>query len=800
LAVFISILTYQVYRKGIFRSYSQIFVLILIFAIYTTYKIDLITGNKEKNNLKVLAIKLSTEHDPVAEMLIENIDQKIKNDDLIKEYLFTDPLQFEELYSYLRKNYFTGYWNKYDFQLTACNPKDSLYVGVPENNWYHCHNFFNNLLLQYGVDIPESNFYYLDNFNGRISYFGEFPIYKGDQTYTLFLELDSRLVQVEMGYPELLIDEETSDNTINNKFAYAKYHEKKLISQSGEFHYSLNISTYDIKDKKTTFRNFEGYNHLIYKLDKENTIIISTPSKTFFNHLLSFTYIFGFYFVLISLLYSLINIKKLKNQFHLSLRNRIQFAGTAILIISLLLVATGTILLSKRQFKEKHNEILREKIQSVYIELDHKLAFEDTLTSEWQTEKYDNLNQLLIKFSDVFYSDINLYNTDGQLIATSRPEIFDQFLLTDRIDFEAYEQLHLNKKAEFIHEERIGGLNYLSAYVPFLNAENELLAYLNLPYFTRQDNLRSEITNLVVAVINVYAILILITLSLAYLISNQITKPVSLLQNRLAQIQLGKRNQYLSYKNKDEIGQLVEVYNQMVDELEQSAQLLAKTERESAWREMAKQIAHEIKNPLTPMKLNVQHFKRSFDPERPDWKEKLEKFSDNLVNHINNLSAIATEFSNFAKMPQAKNEKIDLVKVIQDAYSLFKSQKHIKLEIKSELEKAYIIADKEQMLRVFINLIKNAFQAIPEEKEGIITIDIRKTKGWVKIAVKDNGTGIPNDIRDKLFQPSFTTKSSGMGLGLAIVKNIVQYSGGTIDYDTHESEGTEFFIHLPLAN
>ncbi|MCK4748775.1 MAG: hypothetical protein KAT15_17095, partial [Bacteroidales bacterium] len=344
----------------------------------------------------------------------------------------------------------------------------------------------------------------------------------------------------------------------------------------------------------------------------------------------------------------------------MNIKNKIQYTMIGILLLSLLLIGGGTIFFSIRQYKERHFDSLSEKIQSVYIEVLHKLELETDLSSGWQAGGYASLDELLKKFSNVFFSDINLYDPQGQLLATSRSEIFENNLICSRMHPAAFRELAVRNSAEFVHEENIGSLRYLSAYVPFRNSDNKLLAYLNLPYFTRQRVLTMEITNLVVAFVNFYVLLITISIFIAVFISSRITQPLRMLQSKFGKITFGTSNEKIQYDAQDEIGVLVSEYNHMVDELAISAEKLVRSERESAWREMAKQIAHEIKNPLTPMKLSVQHLQRSFEKDPENQKQNIQRITRTLIEQIDHLSTIATEFSNFAKMPRANNEEVNL--------------------------------------------------------------------------------------------------------------------------------------------
>ncbi len=470
----------------------------------------------------------------------------------------------------------------------------------------------------------------------------------------------------------------------------------------------------------------------------------------------------------------------------------------AVLFFSFILIGAGTVYFSINQYRTKQYEILEEKVQSVYVELIHKLEYENDLHN-WSSESYFNLNELLMKFSNVFYTDINLYDSKGYLLSSSRPEIFQIGLLSTRMNALAFKEMTIKKRSEFVQSETVGTLDYLSVYVPFVNADNQLLAYLNLPYFTRQDALTAEITNLVVAIINIVVLLSLLGFTIAVFMANTITMPLKLLQQKFSHISLSEKNEAIHYKGNDEIGSLVKEYNLMVSKLQDSVELLSKSERELAWREMAKQIAHEIKNPLTPMKLNIQHLARTVEENPEEIKKQVQKISSVLIEQIDNLSSIATEFSNFAKMPQTKSEIFDLEKKLKNAIELFTDYERCILSLKMEsLEPLFVLADREQISRVFINLIKNAIQAIPINSKGRIDIKIEKIKNKALVSIRDNGKGIPEEIRGKLFYPNFTTKTSGMGLGLAIVKGIIQDVGGEIYFETKLGKGSVFYVELPI--
>ncbi len=798
LLVSISIYT----RANIRYHYSSLTIFVFLFALYSVWEITTETRIKEKSNRQVLAVNLGAEHDPVAELLFDEINQQIQEDEelasLMKKVVFSFE-EWDEIYFYLRNNYFQGYLERYDLVHTICNDTSSILVNGEQI--MHCITFFNGLAEEFGDPIPGTRFYYLNNQTGNVSYYGAFKFGTNDPGIDnyLFIELDSRLIYSQLGYPELLMDEQLLKPSPLDKYSYAKYYKQELIAQSGDFPYSLNCGVYGKNDEEFTFFSCDGYNHLMYRVNPENRLIISMPEIRAIDIVTSFSYLFVFLYLIMGFFFLVTDKSVYLKGKQFNFKMKIEFSLISILLLALIMIGGGAIYFSIQQYKTKHYENLTEKIRSVYVELEHKFVDEKELTPYWSSEQYASFNDLLIKFSNVFYSDINLYDESGNLLATSRPELFDKSLMGKKINHEAYWQLKVNKKAEYIHNETIGDLKYLSAYVPFINRENKLLAYLNLPYFTQQSLLAKEISNLVVAIVNFSVLLILLTIALAVIISTKITSPLQLIQKKFSNIELGKASEHISYSAKDEIGNLVSEYNRMVDELARSVELLARSERESAWREMAKQIAHEIKNPLTPMKLSVQQLQRTWKDKSSNWEESLNRFSKTLIDQIDNLSTIATAFSDFAKMPKTNNEVVDVVDRINDSVGLFENTKNVEFQINLHgNKKVPVFTDKEQVLRVFANLIKNAIQSIPAGRKGLITIDLLTRNGKAVIKVSDNGSGIPEELGDKLFIPNFTTKSSGMGLGLAIVKNTVEDANGTIRYETEIGKGTTFIVELPL--
>ena len=760
---------------------------------------------KEKENMKVLAVSLGAEHDPVAELMIDDISDRISRDPelhyIMRKGAFSSR-DVDDVRTYLTLKYFKGYWNKYDLSVYLCNPQDVIMVNDEKEE--SCSGFFHLLTREIGTPLRDSSFFYLDYQNGQITYFGAFyyPSSVEGDTNGLYIQLDSRLLYEQLGYPELLLDETTSREMMPSPYSYAKYYGGRLVAQNGPYSYPLTDASFLRRCKGDfTFFQENGYSHLIYHENSPVVVVLSLPVRHFRDYLVSFSYLFIFFFLLYLIVFSR---SLFRVRIHLRpvlLKQKIMLLSISLLLFTLLLIGAFSIVYNVRQFRTNHYNNLSEKILSVYVEMEHKLSYESRLDREWSSPGYPSLNDLLVKFSNVFYSDINLYDPSGILLATSRPEVFEEKLAGNRMNEEAFYHMSVLQESEFIHKESLGDLEYLSAYMPFLNNQGHLLAYLNLPYFTKQYVLTREISNMIVGIINYMVVLILLTIVLAVIISDKITTPLGIIREKIGRFRLGKDYEHIVYKEKDEIGSLVDAYNRMIDELARNVELLARSERETAWREMAKQVAHEIKNPLTPMKLSVQQLQRARKENKEDFDEMFNKLTGTLIEQIDRLSAIASAFSNFARLPKMKNEPVGLVKLLQDIIYLFRAQHDITFDLQlPDREEVWVFADKDLLESVFTNLIKNATQAIAGRQDGRIEVFFRFPEGGkvVRVYVRDNGEGIPEEIGERLFEPNFTTRSSGMGMGLAIVKKIVEDAGGRVWYETKEGEGTTFVVELFL--
>ena len=394
----------------------------------------------------------------------------------------------------------------------------------------------------------------------------------------------------------------------------------------------------------------------------------------------------------------------------------------------------------------------------------------------------------------VHYLKISMYDLDGTLLKTSI--LFGiKDAIPNNLSLQKVSQLKYSDDSrifEIIEDKKI---NIETSYTYILDSTANRIGILKLEF--NQDNtvqeyeLREFLTRLII----VYFFMFLIAIMLAYFLSSYITRSIKSITDKMKRTRLNERNEKIVLNSASaEIGILVDGYNNMIDELEESAVKLATSEREQAWREMAKQVAHEIKNPLTPMRLSVQSFERRFDVNDPNIKEKLKEYSNTLIQQIDLMSSIAAAFSDFAKMPKQRKETIEIIGVVKMALDIFNEEYVSFYPIEKEL---YVNLDKTQLIRIVTNLIKNATQAVEEEKKPRIDVKVFCKKDKIFIEVSDNGKGIKQEVEHLIFEPKFTTKTSGMGLGLPMIKNIIEAYDGSINFASIEGKGTVFTVILP---
>lgn len=780
---------------------SLVVAVVMVLASMATFIVNKSETIREHEKRRILATHLSDARDNLAEYYFNEASWNIKQDKNLAKRLadVRSDTALNEVSAYIKDKYFSGYWSKYLVQITVCQHDKKLIIK-PGNIITGCDEYFDGKIAQFMRPVSIPGLYFLRQSIDAMYYLGKITVNiddsDKDNPHTIFVEISSNDIWKGLGYPELLFDTKNTNSDNLSGYSYAFYDRGELVKNVGK--YSFDIENKNIVGSKTKQEFFisNGFSHYVFNVDKYTMIILSTEVPRISDLLSPFSYLV----LLLMVMLLLINwLKSSTLNWRLGIytfRLRLQVIMIAMIVISSVVLVVVSMLFINKLNSNKNNEILSEKLNSVLVDLETRYGTYSSFDAVHQEELAD----LLLNLSNTYFTDINIYNSEGFLLASSRDQIFREGMISEQINPSSAQQLMIEKKSFFIQRERIGSYSFLSAYTPVRNIDNRLLGYLNLPYFAKQEEIRREISGLISALANIYIIMIVITIVLALLLSRYITKPLQLIGNQFSRVKIGNKNAKIEWTRKDEIGRLVDEYNRMIDEMEKSALLLARSERESAWRQMARQVAHEIKNPLTPIKLSMQLLMKAWNDKAPDWDVRLKRFSQTLIMQIDTLSSIATEFSDFAQMPEPQIQQFDVIPLIQQSVALFHDQSDCEISFETTYQECIIKADPNQILRVFNNLIKNALQAIPDDKQGIIRIKLSIVDTFCEISFQDNGTGISSDSQIRIFSPNFTTKTAGMGLGLAMVKNIIDNSSGRIWFQTEPGNGTTFFVSLPMQD
>ncbi len=591
-------------------------------------------------------------------------------------------------------------------------------------------------------------------------------------------------------------------------YSYAIYNKNELISNYNNYSFPTHLSEDQIPKLDFIQRRNGSFDELWHRIDEDKIVVIAKKDNSAIEAITLFAYLFSAFLFLVAMfriaavmINSRLQWDRLKQYLQFNIRSQIHTTIIFISLFSFIVIGVATIIFFVNRYDRNNQEqlsrakeIVTKEIQNILL---RHVRFDDS-TGNYNLGSKESLGKLIDNVAEIHGNDINLYDLDGNLIISSNPFVYNKGILSEKMHPLAFYNLHQLNSIEYFNKEQMGRISYLSIYCPVRNETGRAYAYLNIPSFRTQDELKQEISNFLVTIINLNAFIFLIAGTIAVFLTNRITSSFTLISEKMRQINLGKTNEEIEWKRDDEIGGLVKEYNKMVKKLEESATALAKSEREGAWREMARQVAHEIKNPLTPMKLSIQYLQKAVDNNSVNVKEMTASVAKTLVEQIDHLSKIASDFSQFANIGNPVNEVFDLHEMLYSLTSLYETTENMLFKWVPVHQRIMIFADKTQLNRLFTNLLQNALEACEGREKKVVSIFEELHGSQIIVKVTDNGEGIPLQTQPKIFMPNFTTKSSGTGLGLAMSKTIVEQARGKIWFETVVGEGSTFFVELPI--
>ncbi len=780
---------------------------VMIFTMSIAGVVIFENGQVEFEQRKRIAEKLVIQTDPSGENLLNIAATNFDEEFLARNYHRLAEGEFANKFikdSLISQN-FTGYLNKYD---TRIYTYDSLFRPL-FNEDSTPYASIRTIKLNKAKPTIIKDLYSYDNTSEGFSYVYEKVIREKKAILGyLFVIMKSKRYKSEALYPELFNQSQDIATDLNTNYAYAVYNNGKLINHFNTYNFPSQLDRKKLPEFEFSHQMVNGYSELWYNSGNNKQVLVVKRNSWAIEAITLFAYLFcSFLFIILVfhlgsyIIKARFNWERLIVMLRLNIRSQIQSTIIFLNVFSFVVIAIATISFFILRFHRNNEERLSKSINVMANEMNTKMngirAFDDQPDN---TGIFLELEKTIAEISDLHNVDINYFNLSGNLVISTQPYIYNKHLLSAKMEPFAYRQMKYEHSIRYLQSEKIGSFEYLSIYVPLTDDNGKIYAYLNIPYLNSQNELNQEISGFLATLINLNAFIFLIAGAIAFFITNRITASFSLIGKKMQEMNLGKINEAIIWNRNDEIGMLVDEYNKMVKKLEQSAQALAQSEREGAWREMARQVAHEIKNPLTPMKLSIQYLQKAIQKGAPNVKELSENMADTLIEQIDQLSKIAGDFSQFANIGNARLEIFDLTEVLTSLVRLYMANPRIDIQWKREEAIYSIYGDRVQMSRLFTNLFQNAIEA-SEDKEAMVNIFIKQKREGdeVLISIRDESGGIPDNRKENIFKPNFTTKSSGTGLGLAICKGIVEQANGQIGFTSIEGVGTTFFIRFPIA-
>ncbi|WP_242922303.1 sensor histidine kinase [Pontibacter liquoris] len=791
------------YRQTInspYRTYLFFFLVVIISALMGAYALY----NHYQGELKMykqdFAYKLLKDNDVLGEYLLEHVADSIAGDALIQAKMMGPYVDADFIKRKITKQYLRNYFDKYetsvllfDYRGRTLESRDTTASTLQE--------------LRRKYDTPQTrterhNLFLVKDptrYNAR-TYFKLIEVPVGNwQKGTIVLQLTLKKLLPNSVVPELLVDRKSNEPFRMDMLSYAIYGNRQLRYSEGEYDYATNFNKRLLRRPELYQQgaNQGNYHHLGIKGDNGQTLVITTEKYGGREVLSNFSFLFLMFIagLIVSGFIYLLTQRHRYREFSPNFSTKIQIFLNFGILLPLLLVSITTASLVTASYKKDLMNAYEQRGEAIQENLGRLLDSHLLVQRKGLIQKVEEV-------ASIAEADVNLYDRNGRLLVTSQPLIFEAGLLSKLVNPEAFAAISERQALRVLLEEQAGNLSFNAVYLPLHSNRNpgELQGFIGIPFFDSEKQLDLKLIELVTTTMNIFSVMFIVFMVLTFFASRALTVPLRMLADKLKRTSLTGKNEMLAYKGADEIGMLVNEYNRMLLTLEQNKVDLAMQEKEAAWREMARQVAHEIKNPLTPMKLSLQYLQKAIAEKKPNTEELISKISHTLITQINILSDIATSFSSFTSMPEPKTERMDVAAALQKAVDLHNDPATAVLTTAIPVEAVMVMADESLLVRTFNNLLLNAIQAVPASRKPHLKVALQSGADHsVLISIQDNGSGIPDDIRDKVFIPNFSTKYTGSGIGLAVAKKGIENAGGRIWFETESGKGTTFYISLPLA-
>ncbi|MBR5256222.1 MAG: hypothetical protein IKV62_05555 [Bacteroidales bacterium] len=738
-----------------------------IAGVYFALVSSILGFQKEQNRVEVWANRLAMDRDISLELQLRASEPGIASDGVIGGLAL-----LENSYELIRGRLANAYLNRLsqDYDISVLIPTPSIEMEMLLNE-----------RIRNGVRLAEnSHFFYSAGPNGRARYSGLFSYYTPDYGASNVLVLvESKSNREDRGYLSLLGLSEPGRVAVPPHYSYARYKGAHLVFFKGDYAYPT-VASERLRnqvDSRPSGRFYaEGYTHFVQPVSEDEIVVISRESTEALSYVVEAVLFAIVAFLLLSLVGLRFHRRSTGERNYY--RTRINGVLYSSLIITLVAMAAFSVYFVYRRNNADLQSIMTSRITTLQTMLQGSLGGVQT-----EADLRSQLARTAIEIAgNDLKCDITLFTPDGRMALSTTPEIYDRLLAGCRIPEDAYYSIVLEHRRYSMLVEKMGDRRYYALYAPVLNTDGNMVAIVSSPYTEQSYDFENEALVHIASIITVFLLLLMIARVITVEVIGRMFRPLSEMGRKM-KVSDVDHLEYIIYDQDDELTSLVRAYNLMVHDLSDSTRQLAQAERDKAWSAMARQVAHEIKNPLTPIKLQLQMLIRMKQAGKAGWEKKFDEVSATVLEHIDILADTANEFSTFAKLYSEEPVRIDLDALIREEVSMFQAREDITFTYYG-LEGAEVSGPKPQLTRVLVNLITNAIQALDGKEFGQVVVSLRNSNkdGFYDIVVEDNGPGVKEENRAKLFTPDFTTKSHGTGLGLAICRNIIERCGGEIGY------------------
>jgi len=774
-------------------TFLYFFLAIAMLAVVGSLSIKRFVKEKTKEDQYRYGRNFLVDRDIMGEYLLNESVQRISKDPFIQVWMSTPFFAKSIVRQKINQVYLNNYFDRYDVHVYLYNGSGESHDDLAKEDFATLIKAFQNEANKTSYD----GIYVIETKESIKRYLAIIPIEQHGPVGFVVLDLSLKRLIPQNVFPELLVDNQFTNYFRNADFSYAFFQDKNLIANSGSYNYERDFDS-DLLENSSLYRTGfqdDDFVHIGMEDDLGRIAIVSAAAYRWFNVLANFSFLFtlGLCFVLIGLVLNAMLLWRRGERLNYAARIQV-YVYLAFLLPLIAVTVTTLNLISRSEESELKEDFLRKSKV-----IGEQLSNEVNAYKLNREESKSAFEGQLVDLAKIANLDISVFSNDGKLIGSSQPLIYQNQLVSSLIDREAWHRIVKESEVSFVKNDAIGKLKFNTSYAALKSpGSGELIGILSIPFYDSLHSLEKTQINVWSNILIVFIVVFILFTLVSFFVVSWLTFPLRFITRTLGRTSFSATNKPLAWKSNDEIGLMVGEYNRMLENLELSKIELSRIQKESAWREIAKQIAHEINNPLTPMKLTLQRMELAQAKGTLN-KEDTEKSLSTLLTQVEILNQIASSFSAFARMPAPVLQKMDIASVLQRVVDLHANYASATIRLGSSQSIA-INGDEQLLTRVFSNIVLNALQSVEEGRNVDIEITTKVEQNFCLVSITDNGSGIEQSLKEKVFLPHFSTKKTGSGIGLAIAKQGIELSGGEIWFDSESGRGTIFYVKLPLAN